>query len=464
MEAALTFGSLGDIIQLCQLAIQLGRAVGVGCGAVGESSKEYQELREDLNFFVRILTQVVATYEKHESSTYLADLDQASKSVVNKTASLIQDALDHFQSRYKSSLHPGGSGKKLKDAYKKLEWSTREKERIRCLREKLQESVQRLQLLTSLAARKSARVDNAVLLDRVAEVQTLLSKTYASQEEVLHLIQQRKASDEQAQKLDELSQLLAKQDKSSLSVLAVAGDALSAILQVKDLLIQVSQDAINVDMVFNSTHLRPMDPTNGLPAIIEDALGRQVPIPAEWLGSLEWEALYALLSCHFKGQNGHEMVMRREYALEESASGRDLDPERPLHLCLRRGMRINMSMIFQTAERLSGACPRCRTETAAPEGITAQCPRSDCGMWFRMQEAATGGSNQMTSSKDLGKGATAAVNTPAQPADFQRVRLFRHDMKMKVSKVVSKSKENPGLQYSAPPPQSHAHELHTVSD
>lgn len=172
MEVALTFGSVGDIIQLCQLAVQLGRAVGMGCGAVGESAKEYQELRHDLSFFVRILMQVkptlpglqvklltdylpqvVETFERHESSTYLADLDRTSKSVVNQTASLIQDALDHFQSRYKNSLHPGGSGKKLKDVYKKLEWSTRERERIRCLREKLQESVQRLQLLTSLAAR-----------------------------------------------------------------------------------------------------------------------------------------------------------------------------------------------------------------------------------------------------------------------------------------------------------------------
>ncbi|RSM18958.1 hypothetical protein CDV31_002281 [Fusarium ambrosium] len=284
MEVALTFGSLGDIIQLCQLAIQLGRAVGVGCGADGESPREYQELCEDLNFFVRILMQVVATYEKHESSTYLTGLDQASKSVVDQTASLIQDNLDHFQSRYKNSLQPGGSGKKWKDVYKKLEWSTRERERVRCLREKLRESAQRLQLLTNLAARNSARVDNAALLARVTEVLTLLSKTCASQEEMFHLIQQRNASQEHAQKLDEVSQLLVTQDKTSRGVLAVTEDALSAILQVKDLLIQVSQDVINVDMVFNSTYLRPMDPTNGIPAIIEDALGRRVPIPAEWLG------------------------------------------------------------------------------------------------------------------------------------------------------------------------------------
>lgn len=58
MEVALTFGSVGDIIQLCQLAIRLRRAIGAGCNAVGESEKEYQELREELDTLVRILMQV----------------------------------------------------------------------------------------------------------------------------------------------------------------------------------------------------------------------------------------------------------------------------------------------------------------------------------------------------------------------------------------------------------------------
>jgi hypothetical protein len=60
MEVALTFGSLGDIIQLCQLAIQLSRAVGVGYGAVGQSAKEYQDLQDDLDTFVHVLLQVIS--------------------------------------------------------------------------------------------------------------------------------------------------------------------------------------------------------------------------------------------------------------------------------------------------------------------------------------------------------------------------------------------------------------------
>ena len=63
MDIALTFGSVGDIIQVCQIALQLGRAIGVGHGAAsGESSKEYQALQADLNIFVQTLTQVRCIY------------------------------------------------------------------------------------------------------------------------------------------------------------------------------------------------------------------------------------------------------------------------------------------------------------------------------------------------------------------------------------------------------------------
>jgi hypothetical protein len=61
MEVALTFGSLGDIIAIWQLAIKLRRVLGHGCDAIGSSSKEYQELRRDLDLFVQVLLQVNQT-------------------------------------------------------------------------------------------------------------------------------------------------------------------------------------------------------------------------------------------------------------------------------------------------------------------------------------------------------------------------------------------------------------------
>lgn len=58
MEVSLIFGSLGGILQLCQLAVQLGHAIGVGHGAAeGQSAREYQEVRDDIDIFVSVLMQ-----------------------------------------------------------------------------------------------------------------------------------------------------------------------------------------------------------------------------------------------------------------------------------------------------------------------------------------------------------------------------------------------------------------------
>lgn len=55
MEVTLTFGSVGDIIALCNLAVKLGRALGESpCG----SAKVYRDLQRDLDISVRVLSRV----------------------------------------------------------------------------------------------------------------------------------------------------------------------------------------------------------------------------------------------------------------------------------------------------------------------------------------------------------------------------------------------------------------------
>ncbi|RSL41160.1 hypothetical protein CEP53_012924 [Fusarium sp. AF-6] len=435
MEVALTFGSLGDIIAICQVAVQLGRAIGIGSGVVGESAKEYQDFCEDLDAFVRILMQVVATYQQHEFSPYLDGLDNATKSVIDQCGSLIQDTLAHIQPKYHDSLSSGGSGKKINDIYRKIEWSMREKDRLRDVREKLQHGVQRLSLLATLAARKSARVDNATLCARIEEIRQLMSDSCQGHEEMLDFLQvQNAASENQAKKLEDMSQQLVVQEKSNRDILGLAKDTFSGILEVKTLLVQISQTVINLQvMASHSTFLRPLDPTKELPVILEDALGNELPIPAQWLDSLEWEVFYGLLTGHFKGRNGYAMVLKREYALEESSSGRDLDRNRPLHFCLRKGMKINMSMIFDAGAVVSGACPRCNMVTNVPEDVTVQCTRSGCGMWFRTQKIVIEAleaphlSQGTDPGSTTGKRSAIVTSLPAEPADFQRVRLVRQE-------------------------------------
>lgn len=178
MEVALTFGSLGDLMSLSQLAIQLGcTVVAVGAALRGDSAREYQQLRHDLDLFINVLMQasyaqcyhtssfysidsintktgqVVATYQQHELTPYLQGLDFVSKQVVENCTTLIRNTLHHLQSHYGSSLAKDGPGNKVKDVRKRIEWLIREKERPRALREALKEEMQRLALLSSLAAR-----------------------------------------------------------------------------------------------------------------------------------------------------------------------------------------------------------------------------------------------------------------------------------------------------------------------
>lgn len=82
--------------------------------------------------------------------------------------------------------------------------------------------------------------------------------------------------------------------------------------------------------------------------------------------------LNGLLAGYFKDHKGHDMVQRQDYALEESTTGRDLNTSLPLRRSLRRGMKINMSMIFYGTEVVVGACPRCHTVTDAPEDVNVQ--------------------------------------------------------------------------------------------
>lgn len=150
--------------------------------------------------------------------------------------------------------------------------------------------------LTYYCSRKSARADNATVLARIDEVQQLGSGLGTSQEKLFKLLQgQRTANEKQAeqqlQSLDEVNQQLVAQGKRGRNILAVAKDVLCSVHEVKNLLVQVSQSVIDFQIIAsNSLFIHLPDPTRELPVVLEDALGRQLEIPAQWVDVLEWEA------------------------------------------------------------------------------------------------------------------------------------------------------------------------------
>ncbi|KAH6971410.1 hypothetical protein BKA56DRAFT_635546 [Ilyonectria sp. MPI-CAGE-AT-0026] len=382
MEVALTFGSVGDIPAICQIAIELSRALGSSAG----SAKEYLELRTDLDSFVRVLMQVIGTYEQHQVSPWLKSVESEIKHVVADCGKLVQDALDHFLPKYHSHLRSGGSGNIFKDALKKVEWNFSEMANLQRLSGKMKTYTERISLLIGIAARTSARVDNGTMLARIREV----------------------------------TESLQTQTRTSGTVLSLARDTYLAVLEIKGMIGNVCQIVVHLQsLASNSIFFRALDPTRDMPVLFEDALGNVIPIPMTWIH--DWSGFNGLLEHRFEKLKGHDMVARGEYALEESCTGKDIDRTHPWSASFRRGMKVNMSMVFTNIAMVRGCCPRCETVADALENVTIRCTNKECGMWFRMLKKGVEERSGIDMNDQQHEEIEAVME---QVTDFQRVRLI----------------------------------------
>jgi hypothetical protein len=88
--------------------------------------------------------------------------------------------------------------------------------------------------------------------------------------------------------------------------------------------------------------------------------------------NFDLQFFHQMLVHRFQGLRGLKMVLRNNYALEDSLSGRDIDRSLPLKSSLRRGMKIDMSMVFASTAVITGSCPRCQIIVDAVEDVSIQ--------------------------------------------------------------------------------------------
>lgn len=95
--------------------------------------------------------------------------------------------------------------------------------------------------------------------------------------------------EKQTEQLGAMQIQLSTVEQKGSTLLSMASDALKGILEVKDLLVSMSQAVISLQISATQTQfMRSLDPTKELSVTLEDSLGRHIPIPAEWLDTLEW--------------------------------------------------------------------------------------------------------------------------------------------------------------------------------
>jgi hypothetical protein len=192
------------------------------------------------------------------------------------------------------------------------------------------------------------------------------------------------------------------------------------------------------------------------PFILEDAFGRVAPVHLQFVTS--WEAFNAVLEIRFKDIQGFEKIKKKQYGLQEKATRREIDQNRPWQRAFLPGQRINMSFIFDTSGNSSeevayATCPGCFN--LSDEAADADIHYSQCGMFFRritvIQETEPPPQvpvpRPWKSRSEFGKpGFTEMVSRPARPGkrrtrpseieevdvrDFKRVRLIAKQQRVR---------------------------------
>ncbi|KAL9082105.1 MAG: hypothetical protein Q9159_006715 [Coniocarpon cinnabarinum] len=113
----IAFGSVGDIIAVCQLITKLVKALDDCRGSV----QEFQQLTQQLDSFQYALYQVEGLLKRQEACPSLCGLQHATSRVTANFRGSVELVLTEIES-YRNFLKQGGSRDKLRDAKHKIQW------------------------------------------------------------------------------------------------------------------------------------------------------------------------------------------------------------------------------------------------------------------------------------------------------------------------------------------------------
>ncbi|CZR62688.1 uncharacterized protein PAC_12585 [Phialocephala subalpina] len=397
MSVGITFGSIGDIIAVGQIALSLAKALSDSRG----SAKEYQGLVKELETFDQALLQVVALWQNYDTSPEIDSFSTIIKDTIGDWREILFDFRTKIEKKYGRRLGLGeperrGAVKWLRDAPKKVSWLT-EREDIVELRTKLQGASGTITMLAIAAmeyvrcapnkfmfmkeeayslGRKSNRLTNSQHEGRVKIVHSLLERAVTMAEE-------------QVSQLKIMDSKLEAQNKTSELILSTVKSGITSLTQIRYVMIDMRRllGLLQTHITIQEVTPRGIGVTwQQAPVTFEDALGNVIPIPLEWVDS--WEMLDTILCKRFEKRPGRKKVLRGEYALEEIVTGKELDRKREWNLCFRPGQRVGMSMLFDFDPMSEGSCPRCKTGVQALTGTWVKCVNNYCGMDFRHTKMA----------------------------------------------------------------------------
>lgn len=70
-----------------------------------------------------------------------------------------------------------------------------------------------------------------------------------------------------------------------------------------------------------------------------------------------------IISKRFEKHRGYTKIQRKEFAIEEAFTGREVSRSSDWTMAFCPGQKIDMSVIFSERDTVSNSCPRCRVSS-----------------------------------------------------------------------------------------------------
>ncbi|KAK3332118.1 hypothetical protein B0T19DRAFT_456649 [Cercophora scortea] len=350
---SIRFGAVGDIISVSLLAKELMLALDSTRG----SASEYQAIVRELLFLDLALLKVEDLLRTTGDSPEIQALIR----------------------KYDGSLAArGGSGNRLMDVARKVQWKASDKQRdIDKFRVELTGYTESLGLLLATVGLKSLDVHadkckkaldtNAIQTDQgLTKCNERLQEIYGVNGIVRQLC-------DRARRIGDLCSDL----KQMLCCVITMNCAIyQEFVSLKHTMRLIRQP---------SSFIHADEPIS-----FEDACGAVFPIPLSLI--TEWDVLQAILEGRFKNRPGLSKIRRREYVLREAGTDREIRPSGDIRHDLLPGTRVVEEMLFHQQDAsadgdsaaITTTCPYCH-EISDNCGLSStKC--SKCGRYFRHEK------------------------------------------------------------------------------
>ncbi|KAL9089679.1 MAG: hypothetical protein Q9159_002407 [Coniocarpon cinnabarinum] len=354
-----TCGSVGDIIALTKLIKELVEALNDSRGA----AHDFRKLVRQLQSLGSVLQEVHLLLCRHEPSP---GLDALRASTI-RVAAGCQESAEEFLAqvrKYQQSLREGGSGRKIVDGVRKVQWRLLKKEDAQAFQSQLLAQTSSLQTLVELWNITINEQSHATTQRMLEESDTTARTAEAAQQGFLSSILSRidESMDVSRRTYIALSAVYA---ASQRAWLLRFGEKLTAIMSR----IQACTfDSYSLLLSINTklSYLINERYVSLGTCLLTDALGREFRFHLELINS--WGAFDAIMEYHFRCKPGHRKIQAKEFCLLDSRTQSHLNRSDAWRTIVKAGQPLQMAMEFHNnlSETHMSTCFTCSQALLEP--------------------------------------------------------------------------------------------------